>query len=126
MYQAKGVGLAANQVGVNKQMLVIDIGSGLIKMANPKIIKKSGKEIMEEGCLSLPDLNVKVCRAKNVVVTGINEYNQRVKIEARDILARAFQHEVDHLNGKLIIDYASWYKKIALTLKKKAKRQANG
>lgn len=122
MYKAKGVGLAANQVGADKQMLVIDVGTGLIKMANPRIIKKQGRCVLEEGCLSLPEVTVKVARAKCVVVTGINEHNQSVKINADDLLARAFQHEVDHLNGKMIIDYAPWYKK--RLFKKKLKYHA--
>ncbi|PIQ88316.1 MAG: peptide deformylase [Candidatus Omnitrophica bacterium CG11_big_fil_rev_8_21_14_0_20_42_13] len=114
MHKANGVGLAANQVGVNKQMLVIDIGTGIIKIANPKIIKKAGRVSQEEGCLSLPDIVVKVCRAKDIVVAGINEHNQSVKFDAHDLLARVFQHEVDHLNGKLIIDYAPWHRKLLL------------
>lgn len=115
MHKAGGVGLAANQVGIDKQMLVIDIGSGPIKMANPKIIKKSGKQNFEEGCLSLPEITINVKRAKDIVVTGIDEYNQRVKLDAHDLLARVFQHEVDHLNGKLIIGYVPWHKKFSLS-----------
>lgn len=117
MHDAGGVGLAANQVGIDKQMFVVDVGSGLIKIANPKIIKKQGKQIQEEACLSLPDIVVKVSRAKDIVVTGIDEYNQEIKLDAHGLLARVFQHEVDHLNGKLIIDYAPWYKRLSLRKK---------
>ena len=117
MRQAGGVGLAANQVGLDKQMFVVDVGSGPIKIANPKIIKRSGKKAMEEGCLSLPNVIVKVKRAECIVITGINEENIEVKFDARDLLARVLQHELDHLKGKLIIDYAPWYKKISVKKK---------
>ncbi len=117
MQQAGGVGLAANQVGLDKQMLVIDIGTGPIKIANPKITKRSGRKAMEEGCLSLPEIIVKVKRAEHVVVKGINEQNVEIKFDAHNLLARVFQHELDHLKGKLIIDYAPWYRKILLQKK---------
>ena len=119
MRQAGGIGLAANQVGIDKQMFVVDIGSGPIKIANPEIIKRSGRKVMEEGCLSLPEIIVKVKRAEYIVVKGIDEQNIEVKFDARDLLARVFQHELDHLKGKLIIDYAPWYIKLFLFLKGK-------
>lgn len=111
MYKSGGIGLAATQVGINKQLMVIDVGSGLLKLANPCIIKREGCEIMEEGCLSLPDVIVKVKRAKKITVEALDLESKKVTIAAQDLLCRAFQHEVDHLQGKLIIDYVPWLKK---------------
>ena len=112
MYLNGGVGLAANQVGIDKQLAVIDVGKGLIKMANPVIVKKDGVEVNEEGCLSVPNAAIKVKRAKKVVVSFLDEKGQTAQIEADGLLARAIQHELDHLSGKLIIDYLSPLKKL--------------
>lgn len=114
-----GIGLAATQVGLNKQMLIVDIGEGLVSLINPKIEKKSGAEFWEEGCLSLPGIYVKVKRAKKIEVSGLNENGNKVNITAYDLFACALQHEMDHLKGKLIIDYASIFQK--MKLKKKLK-----
>ncbi len=114
MYKANGLGLAANQVGIDKLMCVIDAGGKIFKLANPKIIKKSGKYVMEEGCLSLPDIVIKVERAKELTCRALNENNETIEFEATGLLCRAIQHEIDHLNGKLIIDYAPFWKKVAL------------
>lgn len=105
MYLNSGVGLAANQIGIDKQLAVIDVGNGLIKMINPVIVKKDGILTEEEGCLSVPGVTVKVKRAKKVVVNFLNEAGECLSLEADGLLARAIQHEVDHLCGKLIIDY---------------------
>lgn len=118
MHREKGIGLAAVQVGVLKQMITIDIGSGPLLLANPTIVKKKGiKESMEEGCLSLPGITVKVRRPPQVVVEATDISGQIIQIEASDLLARVLQHEIDHLNGRLIIDYLSWHKCIALKRK---------
>ena len=85
MYLAQGVGLAALQVGINKQLAVIDIGNGLINLINPVIVKKEGTEILEEGCLSVPDICVKVRRAKSVTVNFLDETG-----DARQLHAMAF------------------------------------
>ncbi len=106
MYEAKGIGLAASQIGIDESLAVIDSGSGLYKLINPKIIKKYGSQIIEEGCLSVPGISVKVKRAKKVVVKAWDESGKSIKIEAENLLACVFQHEIDHLNGRLIIDYA--------------------
>ena len=111
MYQGKGIGLAAPQVGQDLRLIVVDVGSGPLKLCNPKILKKHGSGCMEEGCLSLPDLIVNVRRAKKVEVEALNEHNQLIKIVADDLLARAIQHEIDHLEGKLLVDYLPWYKR---------------
>ncbi len=105
MYKAEGVGLAAPQVGINSQFIVVDVGEGLVKLVNPQILLKEGKSILEEGCLSLPGITVKMERAKKVKVKGWDEEGNRVEIEGKDLLAHALQHEIDHLQGVLIIDY---------------------
>ncbi|MDP3791905.1 MAG: peptide deformylase [Candidatus Omnitrophota bacterium] len=112
MYLKGGVGLAACQVGIDKQLAVIDIGDGLIKLINPVVVKKDGCETQEEGCLSVPEAAIKVKRAKKVTVEYLNEGGEAVKITAHGLLARVLQHEIDHLLGKLIIDYLSPIKKL--------------
>ncbi|MBN2452893.1 MAG: peptide deformylase [Candidatus Omnitrophica bacterium] len=112
MYLSQGVGLAATQVGVDKQFAVIDIGEGLIKMINPVIVKRAGFESQEEGCLSCPGSSVKVRRAKRVVVRFLDENGDIMELKAEGLLARAIQHELDHLSGKLIIDYMNPIKRL--------------
>lgn len=128
MYSANGIGLAANQVGIDEAMIVMDAGSGLYKLINPKIIKREGLRFMEEGCLSVPGVSIKVKRAKKVRVLAQDEFGKLVTIEAEDLLACVFQHELDHLNGRLIIDYASIIDKLKLKrklegLKERAKNE---
>lgn len=107
MYDAPGVGLAAPQVGILKRAIVIDIGEGLIEMVNPEIVEKSGEQIEPaEGCLSIPNLQGEVRRANKVKVVGQDRYGKPIEMEAEGFLARAFQHEIDHLNGVLFIDIA--------------------
>lgn len=114
MRKASGVGLAANQVGIDKQMCVICVDGKVWKLANPKILNKRGVDIQEEGCLSVPQINVKVKRAKTIVCEALNENGQLIKFEASDLLARAIQHETDHLSGKLIVDYLPLWQKLFL------------
>ncbi len=114
MYDAKGVGLAAPQVGVSEAVVVVDIGGCLYKLINPRITKKEGSQSREEGCLSVPGIGVKVKRAKKVCVEGLDENGKPVCINAEDLLATVFQHELDHLQGKLIVDYASLFDKVKL------------
>ena len=111
MYSVSGVGLAAPQIGIAESMIVVDAGSGLYKLANPKITKSKGAQISEEGCLSVPGVSIKVKRALYVVVQAFNEAGRPVIIEAEDLLACVFQHEIDHLHGKLIVDYLSMEEK---------------
>lgn len=107
MYDAPGVGLAAPQVGILKRVLVIDIGEGLIEMVNPEIVEKSGEQISPpEGCLSIPNLLGEVRRAQKIKVVGQDRFGKPIELEAEGYLARAFQHEIDHLNGILFIDVA--------------------
>ena len=108
MYADDGVGLAAPQLGVSKRIVVVDAGEGLTTLINPEIVRREGEEIsMEEGCLSLPEIRVNVSRPTRALVRGMNEEGEPVEIEAEGLLARVFQHEIDHLNGILIIDHAS-------------------
>jgi len=114
LYAASGVGLAAPQVGINEAMIIVDIGSGLYKLINPKIVKREGFQVMEEGCLSMPRICIKVRRAKKILVKAQDENARHVSIEAEDLLACVLQHEIDHLKGKLIVDYASFWDKFKL------------
>lgn len=114
MYMNSGVGLAANQIDIDARLVVMDIGKGLIKMANPLIVKKEGSDIHEEGCLSIPQVSVKVKRAKKVVVDFLNGKGETQRLVADGFLARVIQHELDHLSGKLIIDYLNPIKKLFL------------
>jgi len=116
MYLKGGVGLAAVQVGIHKNMVVIDIGDGLRKMVNPVILKKEGSVTQEEGCLSVPDKCINIKRSKKVVIDYLNEDGQAVRLSAEGLLARVIQHEIDHLFGKLIIDYLNPLKKICNSL----------
>ncbi len=123
MYESKGIGLAAPQIGIPQAMIVVDIGTGLYKLINPRIISKAGSQVMEEGCLSVPGIYVKVKRAKKICLEALDEKGCPQKLEAADLLACVFQHEIDHLEGKLIVDYASLFKKLAL--KKKLSNLSN-
>lgn len=116
MYLKGGVGLAAVQVGIDRNIVVIDIGDGLIKMVNPVISKREGRETQEEGCLSVPEKCVNVKRSKKVVVDYLNEDSQAIRLSAEGLLARVIQHEIDHLFGKLILDYLNPLKKICNSL----------
>ena len=120
-----GIGLAAPQVGSNKQLIIVDVGEGPLVLANPRILKKWGSGVMEEGCLSLPGIYVKVRRAKKIKVSGLNEKNEKVVLTASDILARVLQHEIDHLRGRLIFDYANFFEKMRLKKKLRALKNPN-
>jgi peptide deformylase len=108
MYDARGVGLAAPQIGILKRVIVVDVGDehGLIEMVNPEIVEREGEQIGPEGCLSIPGINGIVRRAQRVVVKGQDRDGNPFTVEAEGYLARAFQHEVDHLNGVLFTDIA--------------------
>lgn len=106
MYAADGVGLAAPQVGVSKRIIVIDVGQGPVEVVNPEIVAREGEEAGTEGCLSVPGKAGEVRRAVKVRVTGFDRDGRRVWHEAEGLFARAFQHEVDHLDGILFIDRA--------------------
>lgn len=106
MHEYNGVGLAAPQVGILKRVIVIDLydGNPPLKLVNPEIVKEKGIQEVEEGCLSFPNQYAKLIRPKEVVVTALNENGQKVKIVAKDLLAQALSHEIDHLDGILFVD----------------------
>lgn len=109
MYDARGVGLAAVQIGILKRVIIVDIGEEdgqLYELINPEIVQSSGEQIGPEGCLSIPGLNGDVKRFDHITIKGLNRDGEEVVIEAEGYLARAFQHEVDHLNGVLFTDIA--------------------
>lgn len=110
MHSSKGVGLAAPQVGVNRRVIVVDGGAGLICIANPVILSGEGKETRIEGCLSIPGIEVEIRRASEVTVEGLNRSGEHVELRLNGLAGRAVQHEVDHIDGKLIIDYLSLVK----------------
>lgn len=103
---SNGVGLAAPQIGVSKRVVVIDVGDGLIELINPVILEKEGEAIEEEGCLSIPNITGDVLRAAKVRVQGLSRQGEMLDIQADRLLARALQHEIDHLEGILFVDVA--------------------
>ena len=105
MYEAEGLGLAAPQVGIQKRLFVYDIGEGPQVLVNPKIQESAGEWGYMEGCLSMPGLSFEIVRPKEVLLTGVDLDGNDVSIEADDILARLFQHELDHLDGILLFDH---------------------
>jgi len=106
MYEYKGVGLAAPQIGVSKRVITIDVGNGLIELINPTVVEVEGSATEAEGCLSIPGVVGDVPRPTKVTVRGLDRNGQEVEYNAVEYLARAFQHEIDHLNGILFIDKA--------------------
>ena len=104
MYEARGVGLAAPQVSILKRVVVIDIGEGLLELINPEIIATSGEQIDAEGCLSIPGEDGEVKRPYVVRVRAQDRNGNTFEIEGEELLARAFCHEIDHLDGILFVD----------------------
>ena len=114
MYRAKGVGLAATQVNVQQRIIVIDISEEKntpLCLVNPEIIEKDGVKESEEGCLSVPGFYEKVKRCEHIRVKALNREGQPIEFDARDLLAVCVQHEMDHLEGKLFVDYLSSLKR---------------
>lgn len=106
MYKNNGVGLAAPQVGILKRVVVIDLydNNGPIVLINPEIIKEKGEQEVEEGCLSFPNQFAKIIRPTEVTVKALDEDGKEIKIKAKELLAQAISHEVDHLEGILFVD----------------------
>lgn len=104
MYQEDGVGLAAPQIGILKRLVVIDVGEGLIKLINPVIMEANGEQQGIEGCLSVPGVSGEVIRPQKVRIGAQNEKGEYIELEGEDLLARAFCHELNHLEGILFID----------------------
>lgn len=113
MYAASGIGLAAPQVGRRERLAVVDVEGQRFVLINPEITFREGKERAEEACLSIPEVYGQVERARRVVVTAIDREGTAYEVEATGLLARCFQHEIDHLHGKLFIDYLSFLKRRA-------------
>ena len=104
MYDAPGMGLAAPQIGVRKRVFVYDVGEGPLTLINPTIVESDGEWAYEEGCLSVPGLSWEIVRPKLVHLTGLDLDGNQLSIEADEILARCFQHEMDHLDGILLLE----------------------
>ncbi len=126
MYLNSGIGLAAPQVNETKRLITVDLSMGknkedLIILLNPVLLNENGENIEEEGCLSIPDIQEKIHRPQKVIVKGINLKGKEQIIEAEDLLARVFCHEIDHINGVLFIDHLSHLKKNLI--KKKLKKR---
>jgi peptide deformylase len=114
MYSAPGIGLAATQVDVHQRIIVIDITedkNNLLVLINPRLLKKRGEETNQEGCLSVPEVFEKVKRAEWIKVSALDENGKKFELEAEGLLAVCIQHEVDHLLGKVFVDYLSNLKK---------------
>ena len=129
MYAAKGVGLAAPQIGFARKIAVIDVSNGenpheKLVLINPKIVKTEGKQIGEEGCLSIPTFREQVRRAKRVTVLARNAKGEEFEMTGEDLLARAFQHETDHLYGRLYITHISALKRDLMKRKIKKLQRA--
>lgn len=127
MHAAPGLGLSAPQLNVSKRLITVDLSLGkeeheVIVLVNPEIIEKEGKTIREEGCLSVPEIFEKVARPQRVVIKGMDLEGKERVINAADLLARVFCHEIDHLNGKLFIEWLSPLKRSLI--KKKFKKKA--
>jgi peptide deformylase len=130
MYAAQGIGLAAPQIGISKRLTVIDISFNKnpdekLVLINPEVVEQHGRQFEEEGCLSLPDIREKVQRAAQVQVRAQNERGEWFDVDGEELLARALQHEIDHLNGILFIDRISRLKR-ELALRRIRKMQKNG
>lgn len=116
MYQASGIGLAANQVGVAKRVIIFDMnykekGEDLTVLINPTIVLAEDEVLFEEGCLSVPDFLGKITRKKHLKVQGLDRRGKAIDIDAKDLMAICIQHEIDHLNGTLILDLVSHLKR---------------
>jgi peptide deformylase len=130
MFDAPGIGLAAPQVGRSIRLIVVDMNPGGDKaeamcLFNPTIISKEGSSSIEEGCLSVPEYAVEVPRAAKVVVDALDEEGKEIRLEAEGMLATCLQHEIDHLEGKVIIDYVSSLKR-SIYKKRRLKKLRKG
>lgn len=126
MYASRGIGLAATQVDVHRRLVVIDISedkSGLTAFINPEIVERHGETVYEEGCLSVPGIYDKVTRAERVRVRALDRNGQPFELDADGLLAICIQHEIDHLDGKVFVEYLSQLKqgRILSKLKKREK-----
>lgn len=124
MYAAKGIGLAAPQVGRLERIAVVDVDDRPLVIINPEIIERDGTVRGEEGCLSIPEVFGDIERSARVVVRALNLEGETFEVEGRELLARCLQHEIDHLHGKLFIDYLSVLKRRSAMAKWEKERVA--
>jgi peptide deformylase len=122
MYAAKGIGLAAPQVGRSERVTVVDVNEQALALINPEIVLREGTQRGEEGCLSIPEIYGEVDRAERVIVRALDREGRPFEIDAHELLARCVQHEIDHLHGKLFIDYLSVVRRSAALAKWKKLR----
>jgi peptide deformylase len=128
MYAAPGIGLAATQVNVHKRLLVLDVSdarSQPLALINPELIAREGVEESEEGCLSVPGIYDKVTRAERIRVRALDRNGKRIEFDAEGLLAVCIQHEMDHLDGKLFVDYLSELKRTRIRKKLEKERKEN-
>ena len=129
MYANKGIGLAATQVNIHKRILVLDVSENKdapLCLINPQIIKADGSEESEEGCLSVPSFFEKVSRAETITVSALDRNGERFELEASGLMAVCIQHEMDHLIGKLFVDYLSAFKRNRIKAKLEKIHKAQG
>ncbi|HFD81455.1 MAG TPA: peptide deformylase [Gammaproteobacteria bacterium] len=129
MYQAPGIGLAATQVDVHRRVVVIDISREQdqpLVFINPEILEREGVEVMDEGCLSVPGIYEPVERAERIRVRALDRAGEPFEMEADDLLAVCIQHEIDHLDGKLFVDYLSQLKRTRIRKKLEKQRRLGG
>lgn len=129
MYDAPGIGLAATQVNIHKQLIVIDVSENQdepLVLINPQVIEKRGVEEMEEGCLSFPGVYAKVQRANEIHIQALDRHGKSFEVDTGELLAVCIQHEMDHIEGKLFVDYLSALKRdrIRKQLEKKQRLEA--
>lgn len=117
MFAAEGIGLAAPQVGRSERVTVMDVEGAKYVLINPEITARQGSIRGEEGCLSIPEIFGEVERASTVTVTALNEKGEQIEVVGSELLARCLQHEIDHLHGKLFLDYLSVLKRRAALAK---------
>ena len=125
MYHSSGIGLAATQVGVSQRVIVIDVSEDRdqpLCLINPEILEQEGEEVSEEGCLSVPSVYEKVARAERVKIKAQDKSGESIEMDASGVLAVCIQHEIDHLDGKLFIDYLSGLKR--QRIRKKMEKEA--
>jgi len=125
MHHCGGIGLAAPQVGSLKRLIVADIGDGPVKLVNPQIVETHGTDRMREGCLSIPNVQIEVERPLEIVVRGLSKKGKSIEFEFEGLMAKVIQHEIDHLDGKLIVDYLDTFEAVKFYSAKVAE-EANG
>jgi peptide deformylase len=126
MYAAPGIGLAATQVNVHKRLLVLDVSESRkepLALINPQILSRDGVEETEEGCLSVPGIYDKVTRAERIRVRALDRNGRQIELDADGLLAVCIQHEIDHLDGKLFVDYLSELKRTRIRKKLEKERK---